>query len=252
MKTTLDRAPDPGRLRPQERARPDRRAVETPDPNTVVIKLKKPFAPLTAALADRAGMIISPGRGRKLGDELRHRAGLRRPVQVRQPGRAGLASRWSRTRNYYDAAKVHLDAIDVPDHRRRQHPLQQPALRRRAGADARRPTQDVDALQKDTQPDRAAVAVARLPGHHDQPRQRRRRRQRRPSRSTRPIAKDPRVRQAFELSLDREACQRRSSAACTRPPAGRSRRRARSPPTPRRRARRTTPPRPSSCWPRPA
>ena len=30
--------------------------------------------------------------------------------------------------NYYDAAKVHLDKIDLPDHHRRQHPLGQPAL----------------------------------------------------------------------------------------------------------------------------
>ena len=34
--------------------------VQTPDPKTVVIKLSKPFAPLTAALADRAGMVLSP------------------------------------------------------------------------------------------------------------------------------------------------------------------------------------------------
>ena len=35
-------------------------SIETPDPKTVVIKLSKPFAPLTAALADRAGMVLSP------------------------------------------------------------------------------------------------------------------------------------------------------------------------------------------------
>ena len=36
--------------------------------------------------------------------------------------------------NYYDAAKVHLDKVIVQDHRRLDHAVQQPALRRRAGA----------------------------------------------------------------------------------------------------------------------
>ena len=34
-------------------------SIETPDPKTVVIKLSKPFAPLTAALADRAGLRVA-------------------------------------------------------------------------------------------------------------------------------------------------------------------------------------------------
>lgn len=35
-------------------------AVEAPDPRTVVIRLSEPFAPLLAVLADRAGMMLSP------------------------------------------------------------------------------------------------------------------------------------------------------------------------------------------------
>ena len=42
-------------------------AVEVVDPYTVELHLKAPFAPLTALLADRAGMILSPTQLKKLG-----------------------------------------------------------------------------------------------------------------------------------------------------------------------------------------
>src|SRR3954451_639931 len=44
-------------------------AIDTPSPDTVVIHLETPFAPLPAALADRAGMIMSPAALKKLGDK---------------------------------------------------------------------------------------------------------------------------------------------------------------------------------------
>ncbi len=44
-------------------------AVEVVDPSTVRLRLKAPFAPLTAQLADRAGMPVSPAAARKLGDK---------------------------------------------------------------------------------------------------------------------------------------------------------------------------------------
>src|SRR5688572_30769710 len=42
-------------------------AVEATDPGTVVVRYEQPFAPLTASLADRAGMIMSPKALAELG-----------------------------------------------------------------------------------------------------------------------------------------------------------------------------------------
>jgi peptide/nickel transport system substrate-binding protein len=43
--------------------------VEAPDPLTVRIRLGKPFSPIVAALADRSGMPVSPTQARKLDDK---------------------------------------------------------------------------------------------------------------------------------------------------------------------------------------
>ena len=103
-------------------------AVETPDPNTVVIKLSKPFAPLTAALADRAGMVLSPAAVDQARRELLHRTGLRRPVQVRQPRRAELdqGGQGSPVLRRREGAP---GRDRVPDHHRLEHPLGQPEVR---------------------------------------------------------------------------------------------------------------------------
>jgi peptide/nickel transport system substrate-binding protein len=44
-------------------------AIDVVDPLTVRLKLKAPFAPLVAALADRAGMPVSPAQANKLGEK---------------------------------------------------------------------------------------------------------------------------------------------------------------------------------------
>ena len=43
--------------------------VEVVDPSTIRLRLKAPFSPLTAQLADRAGMPVSPAAAEKLGDK---------------------------------------------------------------------------------------------------------------------------------------------------------------------------------------
>jgi hypothetical protein len=75
-----------------------------------VIHLKTPFAPLTAALADRAGMVMSPTQLKKMGDKFSSD-----PVCV---GPFKFADRFPQNSitlvknpNYYDADKVHLDKI---------------------------------------------------------------------------------------------------------------------------------------------
>jgi peptide/nickel transport system substrate-binding protein len=85
-------------------------SVDAPDASTVVVHLKEPFAPLTAALADRAGMIMSPKATSALGDKF-----STAPVCV---GAFKFDKRVPQNSidlvkdpNYYDAAKVHLDSI---------------------------------------------------------------------------------------------------------------------------------------------
>lgn len=65
-------------------------SIDTPDPATVVVHFKEPFTPFTAALADRAGMIMSPTALKKYGDDFANHPQLRRAVQVLQAGSAEL------------------------------------------------------------------------------------------------------------------------------------------------------------------
>jgi peptide/nickel transport system substrate-binding protein len=85
-------------------------SVEVVDPTTVRLKLKQPFAPLTAQLADRAGMIMSPKQLDKLGDKFAND-----PVCV---GPFAFSERTesdrivlTRAKDYYDADKVKLDKL---------------------------------------------------------------------------------------------------------------------------------------------
>lgn len=176
-------------------------AVEAAGPSTVVVRLSAPFAPLTAALADRAGMIMSPTALQALGEDFGTA-----PVCVgpfRFDNRVAQNSiDVVRDPNYYDADRVHLDAISyriITDASIR-------AANLRSGdaqvADTLS-TQDVPGL-RDT-PGLAVLESDSLGyqgitfnvGNVDglgQP----------PGDVGTPVANDPRVRQAFELSLDRE------------------------------------------------
>ncbi|HEU5157050.1 MAG TPA: ABC transporter substrate-binding protein [Streptosporangiaceae bacterium] len=84
--------------------------VTVVDPSTVRLTLSRAFAPLTAQLADRAGMILSPAALDKLGDNFGTA-----PVCV---GPYKFSSRTSgsqivldRAPDYYDAGKAKLDRI---------------------------------------------------------------------------------------------------------------------------------------------
>ncbi len=85
-------------------------SVDAADARTVVVHLKESFAPLTAALTDRAGMVMSPTATKALGKNFSSA-----PVCV---GPFKFANRVPQNSidlvkdpNYYDAAKVHLDAL---------------------------------------------------------------------------------------------------------------------------------------------
>jgi peptide/nickel transport system substrate-binding protein len=84
--------------------------VDVPDARTVVVHLKEPFAPLTAALADRAGMIMSPTATKALGEKFSSAPVCVGPFKfTRRVPQNSIEL--SKDPNYYDAAKVHLDSI---------------------------------------------------------------------------------------------------------------------------------------------
>ncbi|GAA1673300.1 ABC transporter substrate-binding protein [Kribbella yunnanensis] len=177
-------------------------AVETPDPNTVVIKLSKPFAPLTAALADRAGMVLSPAAVAKLGANFSTAPTCVGPFKFANRV-AQNSIKVVKDPLYYDAAKVHLDAIEyriITDSSIRSANL-------KAGdaqvADSLS-SQDAPSLQKDSTISvlqsqslgyqGVTINIANANGVGNPLKQ-----------LDTPIAKDPRVRQALDLSIDRAA-----------------------------------------------
>jgi len=177
-------------------------SIETPDPKTVVIKLSKPFAPLTAALADRAGMVLSPAAVAKLGANFSNAPVCVGPFKFAQ--RVPQNSiKVVKDPLYYDAAKVHLDSVEyriITDSSIRSANLK--------SGDAQiadsLSTQDAPELQKDSsmtvlqsqslgyQGLTINIANANGIGNPLKP-------------LDTPIAKDPRVRQALALSIDRDA-----------------------------------------------
>ncbi|NYD43253.1 ABC transporter substrate-binding protein [Nocardioides panaciterrulae] len=85
-------------------------SIETPDASTVVVHFKEPFTPFTAALADRAGMVMSPAALKKYGDNFASHPSCVGPFKFskRVPQNSIEVVR---DPNYYDADKVHLDKI---------------------------------------------------------------------------------------------------------------------------------------------
>lgn len=176
--------------------------VDAPDDKTVVIHLATPFAPLTAALADRAGMVMSPAALDKLGDKFSTApvcVGAFKVVKRVPQNSIELA----KDPNYYDADKVHLDRIVyriITDASIR-------AANLRSGdaqvADSVS-TQDVDALSKEqgiTLLESESLGyqgltfnIGNVDGVGEDPKP-----------IDRPSARDPRVRKAFEYAIDREA-----------------------------------------------
>jgi peptide/nickel transport system substrate-binding protein len=85
-------------------------SIDAQDASTVVIHLKSPFAPLTAALADRAGMVMSPTQLKKMGDKFGNDPVCVGPFKFSQRVPQNSIT-LVKDPNYYDADKVHLDKI---------------------------------------------------------------------------------------------------------------------------------------------
>lgn len=85
--------------------------VKVVDDHTVELKLGTPYSPLTGALADRAGMIMSPTALKKLGKDFGTSPQCVGPFTF-VSRKAGNEIVLKKSDQYYDAAKVKLDEID--------------------------------------------------------------------------------------------------------------------------------------------
>ncbi|HST67842.1 MAG TPA: ABC transporter substrate-binding protein [Mycobacteriales bacterium] len=194
--------------------------VTVTDPATVVLHLRAPFAPLLAQLADRAGMVMSPAALKSEGENFGAK-----PVCV---GPYKFQSRVAQDHidvvkdpNYYDAGNVKLDKVSykiIADSTTRFNNLRSGDVQ---VLDTVAPT-DVDALQADpklsllTSDSLGYQGITVNLGNADgigKPAAAL------PAKLASPMATDPRVRHAFELSLDRDAInkvvfQGKFAAAC--------------------------------------
>jgi peptide/nickel transport system substrate-binding protein len=177
-------------------------AVETVDATTIRLKLKTPFSPLTAQLADRAGMPISPAADKKLGDKFGTAPVCVGPWQFveRVPQDRIVVER---SPHYFDQSVAKFDRIVfriIPDDNVRLANL-------RSG--------DIDVMHRVTPTDTASlkkegrfevssavglgfnsisINIHNKTGKTNPP-----------GDLGTPLANDPRVREALELSIDREA-----------------------------------------------
>ncbi len=177
-------------------------AVEVVDPLTVRLRLKAPFSPLVAQLTDRAGMPLSPTAVNKLGDKFGTA-----PVCV---GPWQFAERVAQDRivveksaHYFDPAQAKFDKVIfriIPDDNVRLANL------RSGDIDVMHMVSPTDAtgIKREARFELSNVTGLGYQGITINLRNKTGK-QNPPGDLGTPLANDPRVREAFELSIDREA-----------------------------------------------
>ena len=168
--------------------------VEIVDDHTVKLVLSQPFAPLLAALSDRAGMMVSPKAAQSDGDFAAHPvcAGPYKFAQRVAQDRITL----ERFADYWDKDKIKFDRIEflpIPDSTVRLANLQSGGL----DLIERLAATDVGAVEKDKKLKLAQITSLAYQGIttnlNNGPK------------SKNPLGQDPGVRQALELAIDRAA-----------------------------------------------
>ena len=170
-------------------------SVDVVDPSSVRLNLSAPFAPLLAQLADRAGMIVSPKAAQAEGDKFGAKpvcAGPFRFVERVAQDKIVL----ERYPNYWNKGEIHIERIvylPIPDSTVRLANLRSGQL----DFIERMAASDVPQLKSD-----ARFKIAKITeigyqgitinvGKSDLAQKN-------------PLGRDPRVREAFELALDRD------------------------------------------------
>lgn len=177
--------------------------VDVVDPLTVRIRLSRPFAPLPAVLADRSGMIMSPKQLDKLGEKFGNDPVCVGPFKfVERVAQDRIVL--EKSQSYYAKDQVHLDKViykPIADENIRLANLRSGDLQ---VADQIQPT-DVPSVQRDSKLQLITAGslgyqgitfnVGNTKGLPPAP----------AGRAPGALADDKRVRQAFELSIDRDA-----------------------------------------------
>ncbi len=170
-------------------------SVEVVDPLTIRLHLKAPFAPLIAQLTDRAGMMVSPKAAKALGDKFGTAPVCAGPYKFveRVPQDRIVVERF---KDYWDAKRVHIDRIVY-------RPIQDSTVRlanlKSGQLDLleRLLATDVDEVKKDpklrlaTGTEMGYQGVTFNINNGDK--------------SNNPLGRNWKVREAFELSIDRDA-----------------------------------------------
>lgn len=163
-------------------------------PLEVTIRLSEPFAPLLAALADRAGMLVSPRQARVTGADFQREPACAGPFRLTRRVAQDVME-LERFEGYWDRANIHVARITyrpIPDATVRLANLRAGAL----DIIERISPSDVPEVRRDQRvrlvqaPSLASFYIAINVGHGP--------------RADTPLGRDPRVREAFERSLDRQ------------------------------------------------
>ncbi|MGG5808397.1 ABC transporter substrate-binding protein [Falsiroseomonas sp. CW058] len=170
-------------------------SVEVVDPQTVRIRLREPFAPFVSQLTDRAGMIVSPRAAEAAGRNFGNRpvcAGPMRFVERVAQDRIVL----ERFPEYWDAGRVHLNRVTylpIPDNTVRLANLQSGALElvQTIEPDDLRQVQRNTRLRVSVSDELGYQGITYNVGNG--------------ARAQTPFGQNPRVREAFELAIDRTA-----------------------------------------------
>jgi peptide/nickel transport system substrate-binding protein len=169
--------------------------VEVVDPATVRLNLSAPFSPLLAALADRAGMIVSPKAAQAAGDKFGAKPVCSGPFQfVERVAQDRIVL--ERYPGYWNKGEIHVDKIvylPIVDSTVRLANLKSGQLdfiERVAASDVPAVKSDPRfKLSKITEIGYQGITINT--GKSDLAQKN-------------PLGRDPRVREAFELALDRE------------------------------------------------
>ena len=170
-------------------------SVDVVDPMTVRINLSAPFAPLLAQLADRAGMMVSPKAAQAAGDKFGANPVCSGPFRfVERVAQDRIVV--ERYPNYWNKGEIHFDRIvylPIVDSTVRLANLKSGQL----DFIERLAASDIPALKTDTRFKISKITeigyqgITINVGKSDLAQKN-------------PLGKDPRVREAFELALDRE------------------------------------------------
>ncbi|WP_240782411.1 ABC transporter substrate-binding protein [Roseococcus sp. SYP-B2431] len=182
-------------------------AVEAAGPMQVRIRLSEPFAPLLAALSDRAGMLVSPRQAHVLGADFQAAPACAGPFRLTR--RVALDRiELERFDGYWNRSAIHAERViyrPVPDTTVRSANLRAGSL----DVIERVNPSDVGTLRGDRRvrllegPSLASVYIAVNVANG-------------PKADT-PLGRDPRVREALEASIDREILNRVAFEGLFRP-----------------------------------